>query len=57
MIIDSIHERDRFKYEQKCQCGKIHIMLTQEDNDPEYHTRVYVLCDCGQYVEFNLPVN
>ena len=45
------------KYEQKCDCGKKHLILTQKDDRPEYYTEVYVLCDCGEYVNFELPVN
>lgn len=57
MIIDCIKEWARYEYENTCECGKVHKVLTQEDSFPEYHTEVYVYCDCGQYVEFVLPVN
>ncbi len=57
MIIDCINEWDRYEYKNTCSCEKIHTILTQEDDFPEYHTKVYVHCDCGQYVEFVLPVN
>lgn len=44
-------------YTKKCVCGKEHELITQEDDNPEYHTDVHVKCDCGQYVTFDLPVN
>lgn len=57
MIIDCIREWNRYEYKKTCECGKIHTILTQEDSFPEYHTDIYVLCECGQYVDFLLPVN
>lgn len=48
----------RYKYTKKCkQCEKTHTLLTQEDADPEYYTEISVLCDCGNYVCFCVPVN
>jgi hypothetical protein len=44
-------------YTNKCDCGKEIEVRTQEDNNPEYYTDVYVKCDCSLYVLFNLPVN
>lgn len=44
-------------YKETCICGKEHILLTQEDNNPEYHTSVSLICQCGEIVTFNLPVN
>jgi len=38
-------------------CGKTHKLYTQDDNRPEYHTQVYIVCECDNIVEFNLPVN
>ena len=45
------------RYEMICKCGKKHIIYTQEDDMPEYYTDVHVKCDCGNYVNFDLPVN
>jgi len=45
------------EYIETCGCGKKHTIRTQEDNYPEYYTYAYVLCDCGDYVKFELPVN
>lgn len=46
------------KYIEKCCCcEKLITIFTQEDDNPEYYTNVYVECDCGQKVEFTLPVN
>jgi hypothetical protein len=44
-------------YKQVCICKKEHTIITQRDNNPEYQTDVYVLCECGKYVHFILPVN
>lgn len=44
-------------YQQQCTCGKTHTLLSQDDNNPEYYTDVSVICDCGEAVRFNLPVN
>jgi len=57
MKLEEVKEWARYEYIQKCACGKEHKLLTQEDDHPEYHTEVYIACECGEYVEFNLPVN
>ena len=57
MILDEIEKYQRYIYENKCECGKLHTLLTQKDQCAEYDTEVYLLCDCGKYVEFILPVN
>lgn len=45
-------------YKEVCtNCGKEYVLFTQKDDDPEYYTDVYILCKCGEYVEFSLPVN
>ena len=46
------------KYTKKCEnCGKEHSIYTQDDNNPEYYTDVYIKCSCGARIEFKLPVN
>ena len=45
------------KYQEQCECGKVVEVSTQRDQCPEYHTEVFVKCDCGQSVGFILPVN
>jgi len=44
-------------YKEECECGKVIEVSTQEDENPEYHTAVFVKCDCGKSVCFSLPVN
>lgn len=44
-------------YTKICECGEKIEVSTQEDNNPEYYTYVYVKCKCGKSVEFILPVN
>ncbi len=47
-----------FQYQQECSdCKKSIIVETQKDDDPEYYAYVYVKCDCGGFVKFELPVN
>lgn len=55
--IEENHKFDNYPYAQICNCGKTIELLTQKDNHPEYYTNVFVLCDCGEYVLFQLPVN
>lgn len=44
-------------YKNTCECGKEIEVSTQQDSGPEYYTDVYVKCDCGKSVYFELPVN
>lgn len=53
-----IDRYERFPYSSKCgNCGKVITVYTQEDRCPEYITEVFVLCECGNYVEITIPVN
>lgn len=54
---EEIHPSLRTEYAESCVCGKAMTVLTQRENSPEYDTEIYILCDCGEYVEFILPVN
>ncbi len=58
MRYEDIDELDRYEYTKECPCCSLVVtILTQRDYRPEYYTGVYVLCGCGEYVEFVLPVN
>ncbi len=57
MKINDIPEDLRVEYKAKCDCGKVHTILSQRDSFPEYETEIYLLCECTEYVEFILPVN
>ena len=58
MKIDDIPEGLRFSYTCTCSfCGLIQEILTQRHNFPEYETEIYLSCQCGEYIEFILPVN
>jgi hypothetical protein len=58
MNIDEIWEHHRYEYVQTCPtCTMEMKVLTQKDSFPEYHTEIYVQCQCGEYLEFILPVN
>jgi hypothetical protein len=58
MELKNIPECARFAYIKKCPyCYIEQKILTQHDNFPEYHTEVFLKCQCGEYIEFILPVN
>ena len=58
MKIEEIPEFRRYEYIQKCPCCDLEQeILTQNDNFTEYHTEIYLKCQCGEYIEFVLPVN
>lgn len=56
MDYDEIYDVIRFEYERTCEkCGIKHLILTREDDDPEYHIEIFLKCVCGNYLEFTLP--
>ena len=57
MDIADINEWLSTEYKETCNCGNDIIVYTQRNSCPEYETEVYVKCQCGQVVEFILPVN
>lgn len=58
MKYDDIHKLDRNSYTEECpSCRFEHTILTQGDDSPEYYTEIYLRCQCGEYIEFSLPVN
>jgi len=57
MKYEEIPKGLRSEYKKECKCGKTHLILTQKDDFPEYDTEAYVLCNCGEFIEFILPVN
>jgi len=58
MKYEEIPELDRFIYEQICDlCTITTTVLTQKEGRHEYDTGIYVRCNCGNYLEFILPVN
>ncbi len=42
-------------YTEYCECGRKIEVSTQQDNDPEFYTTIYVKCVCDKSVEFTLP--
>jgi len=44
-------------YKTTCECGKVFEISTQQDIDPEYHSDIFIRCDCGKSVKFTIPVN
>jgi hypothetical protein len=58
MNIDELPEYRRSEYRQECPiCSMEMLILSQKDSFPEYYTDIYVMCQCGAFLEFSLPVN
>lgn len=58
MKLKKIPKGLRHSYVMKCSCCEAEQkILTQEDKDPEYHTKIYLECTCGEFIKFVLPVN
>lgn len=58
MDIEEIWKFKRFEYVEECSvCGLKQEILTQANNLPEYETDIYLKCQCGNYIQFILPVN
>jgi hypothetical protein len=58
MKIEEIPLGLRNEYISICTCcGLSQKILTQRDNLPEYETEIYLQCQCGEYIQFILPVN
>ena len=58
MYLENISLGYRNEYKKTCDCCEMdNTILTQDDIQPEYHTRIYLQCQCGNYIEFILPVN
>ncbi len=58
MQLDDIPKKLRFEYTKVCTCClKENTLLSQNDDLPEYYAEVFLKCVCGEYIEFDLPVN
>ena len=58
MKLEEISQFLRVEYEMVCDiCQTKQTILTQAHVVPEYETEIYLLCQCGNYIEFELPVN
>lgn len=58
MKIDDIPQFRRVAYKKVCSlCYSEQLILTQDDNYPEYETEIYLQCQCGEFIAFVLPVN
>lgn len=58
MKLEQIDEGDQYSYTQKCPCCDLEQeVLTQRDGFPEYYTNIYLKCQCGEFIHFQLPVN
>lgn len=56
--LDSLDFDRQAEYTQICdKCSKIYKVLTQRDERPEYYTEVITFCECGNEIEWTLPVN
>lgn len=58
MKLDEIPIYRRTEYKVICPvCNIAQMILSQRDNFAEYHTEIYLQCQCDEYIEFILPVN
>ncbi len=58
MRYDEISNGSRYSYTKECErCLLVHEILTQEADFQEYDTNVFLKCQCGEFLEFVLPVN
>ncbi len=58
MNLEDIPIYRRAEYIKTCDlCGLNQMILAQRDNSPEYEYEIYLHCQCGNYIEFILPVN
>lgn len=58
MKLEEIPKGLRYEYTKQCPCCLMEQkILTQHDNFPEYGAEIYLHCQCGEYIEFVLPVN
>lgn len=46
----------RVEYQLACSCGKTHDFYTQ-GGEGEYTTEIFYRCECGEYIEINVPIN
>ena len=57
MNLEDIPSLYRNEYSEECPlCTTTCTVLTQPAPG-EYDTKIYVQCQCGEYLEFELPVN
>lgn len=55
---DEISKGNQTEYTQRCPtCTMEMLILTQNADCQEYDTEIYVQCQCGEFLEFILPVN
>lgn len=55
---DVTHEKFRVEYSKECDiCTMKMIVLGQKDNSPEYYSEIAIQCHCGNWLEFEIPVN
>lgn len=48
----------RTEYFKTCELCKMELcVFAQADNGCEYETEIYLECQCGDFIEFVLPVN
>lgn len=58
MKAKEVYDGYRQEYKETCPlCKREQLILTQRNNFPEYHTEIYLQCQCGEFIEFILPVN
>jgi len=55
MKLKDLSQSEATPYKKTCRaCKKEYTVYTHY---PEYHTEIFVQCECGDVVPFSLPVN
>lgn len=58
MQLEDIPKGQRYEYSSVCDvCNMTTTVYTQRADFQEYDTDVYVSCNCGNLLHFELPVN
>ena len=57
MNIEDIPSLYRNEYSEECPLCTMTCTVLTQPAPGEYDTKIYVQCQCGEYLEFELPVN
>ncbi len=58
MKLEEIPEGSKDEEIKTCDvCGIYQKILTQYDDCPYFHKKIYLMCTCGNYIEFNIAIN
>lgn len=55
---EEIKKYNQHVYQENCDvCSQIINISTKKNDDAEFYTNVYVQCDCGNWIEFEVSIN